>query len=98
MRFKANLSELFGGNNVILQINSWGDGGTCQGTYRIYNITDVSVVKTLTNTAGSTTPTIYESTSFAPTNAVKEYAFEHERNAGSGSDKTRVRGAILRRA
>jgi hypothetical protein len=98
MAFQANLYELFGGNNIKLQINSWTDGGTVQGTYRLYNTTDVSVVMSISNTAGDTTPTIYESGSTAPTNATKKYALEHERTAGTGTNKTHLRGAILRRA
>jgi len=99
MRFKANLYQLFGGSTIVLQFNSWTDGGAIQGTYRLYNITDASVVVSKANTAGDTTPTIYEATSGAtPPDDLKEYAFEHERTAGSGTGKTYVRGAILRRS
>ena len=98
-RWKINLRKLFP-TGLVFQIHSFNSGAGVQGTYRIFNVTDGSALVTLTNTTGSTTPTIYESSTVAATsipNAIKEYTLEHERTAGAGVDQTRLRGSILRR-
>jgi hypothetical protein len=96
-RWNMNLYAIFGGANVILQVCSWNSGAGVQGTCRLYNVTDATTLLTVTNTLGSTTPTIYESTDEAPANATKDYTLEMIRDSGAGNSKIYIRGGLIRR-
>ncbi len=73
MRFKLDFSLVFP-NNFVFQIHSFVTGGTAQGTYRLFNVTDVSTLVTRLNASGDGTPTIFESGTVTSPVGEKEYA------------------------
>jgi hypothetical protein len=98
--FRTNLRKAFP-SGMVLQIKSFNSDAGVQGRYRLFNVSDATTLVSLDNTTGSLTPIIYESATISATgivDAVKEYSFEHTRVSGGGaSDKTSLRGALLRR-
>ena len=98
MRFKIDLLKVFP-TGLVLQGNLFiSSGATSQGTLRLRNLTDATTTASVLNTAGSTTPTIYESGTVTPASGIKEYALEIAITTNSGGARSaHVRGSIARR-
>jgi hypothetical protein len=98
-RFKVNLLAMFP-QGFVFTASMWATtpGATGYAELRIYDITTAAQLALLTSTVASTTPTIYDSGTITPANAVREYAVELRRQAGSAATNASVRGAWGRTA